>query len=155
MKRKMAQALCRGLWHYLPTWQVLWSLDRAVPHLSIFLTVTSAHIVNENVQDCLLWRSLDRTQIKHGIFTKSVLCSCKKNNEQLFRTDVQRHLGCPVKQRKQHAKLNTTWAAFLCNKMRRMGNSIFCSICVCKKTCWKGKYANKPKVVQRVGSERG
>lgn len=153
MKRKMAQALCRGLWHYLPTWQVLWSLDLAIPRLSIFLTVTSAHIVNENVQGYLLWRSLDRTQIKHGIFTKSILCSCKKIMSN-FSALMYRGIWAVLLSRENSMQNSIRRGLHFC-VIKWGGWVIVYSICVCKKTCWKGKYANKPKVVQRVGSERG
>lgn len=123
--------LCRRIWWYLPKLCVQWPLNLAIPHLGFFPTVKSAHIVSESVQDYLLWEGLDGTQIKHGIFTKLNLCSCEKDQtERLFCTNVQRCSGCPVKQRKQCAKLSTMCTAFLCHKMRRVGT--VCSVLTCE-----------------------
>lgn len=123
--------LCRRTWWYLPKLCVQWPLNLAIPHLGFFPTVTSAHIVSESVQDYLLWEGLDGTQIKHGIFTKLILWSCEKDQtERLFCTNIQRCSGCPVKRRKQCAKLSTMWAAFLCHKMRRVG--AVCSVLTCQ-----------------------
>ena len=135
--------LCRRIWWYLPKLWAQLPFDLEIPYLGFFPTVTSAHIVSESVQDYLLWQGLDGTQIKHGIFTKLILCSCEKKKTKMSAFSVPMYRGVQAVQLSRESNVQSSIQCGLHFCVIKWGGweqyVLSLSVSICKKKYWKDK----------------